>query len=206
LSSPHRLVVGYVILVLAVAGVMELRLPRSPRPRAGTQATPKGSEMQWTQVIEIVVPARPTGVWTWAVDYVKGPARILVEAVDGTWTYSSGRPACGADGDLESLLSADGTILPTAPSGALLVKIGGSTAGVNDGTVRVAGRKAYLEIEATVSGPVFLTINDQLGGMSDNAGELKVRVSIATIQAVPHPSGAGSGSTAAGGSSPASGQ
>lgn len=142
--------------------------------------------MEWSQLQEVTVPAKPAGVWTWAVDYVKGPARILIEAAaGGTWSYSPGRPACGADGDLAALLAPDSTILPSAPTGALLVKIGGSTAGATDGTVRVAGSKAYIEIDGTVSGPVFLTINDELGGMSDNTGDLKVRISISAIQAAP---------------------
>lgn len=185
----RRVLFAYVVLVAAATGAMMWRLPgpaATPAPSKvpATTTQNRGSNMQWSQVQDVTVPAKPTGVWTWAVDYVKGPARILIEAAaGGTWVYSAGRAACGADGDLGALLSPNSTILPSAPTGALLVKIGGSTAGVSDGTVRVAGSKAYIEVDGTVSGPVFLTINDEVGGMSDNTGDLKVKVSISAIQA-----------------------
>jgi len=197
------LLIGYAILVAVMGGLMAWRLSVSTPSPALTEAQkptrPKGSDMQWSQEAEVVVPAKPTGVWTWAVDYVKGPARILIEAdAKGTWVYSSGRPACGADGDLAALLSPASTILPSAPTGALLVKIGGSTAGATDGSVRVAGRKTYFEIDATVNGPMFLTINDELGGMSDNTGDLKVKISVSTIQATPRAPQAGAATAAPG--------
>jgi hypothetical protein len=62
------------------------------------------------------------------------------------------------------------------PVGALIVKIGGSTAGVADGVVRVAGSSAVIQIDDKTSGPVFLTINDELTGLSDNSGELRVKI------------------------------
>ena len=65
--------------------------------------------------------------------------------------------------------------------GALLVKVGGSTAGIGDGLVRVAGSYAVVELDEQGSGPVFLTINDELTGLSDNDGELAVKLSIAQL-------------------------
>lgn len=178
----RRLAIGYALVVVAIAGAMSMCRPVAPES--------KGSAMTWSQVQQVTVPAKPMGVWTWAIDYVKGPARILIEATDGAqWCYSPGC-ACGPDGDLSALLSAEHTILPTAPVGALILKIGGSTAGTTDGTTRVAGSKAYIEIDDKVSGPVFLTINDALGGMSDNTGELHVKISIAPLPAAPIVAGA----------------
>jgi hypothetical protein len=170
-----RLVSAFAVLVAGAAGVMAWRVSVPPAVSSG-----KGITMQWSEVKNVVVPAKPTGAWTWAVDYVKGPARILIEA-QGQWAYSPGRPGCGPDGDLEALLGASHTLLPAAPAGALLAKIGGSTAGVNDGSVRVAGSKAYFEIDAATSGPIFLTINDEPGGMSDNSGALQVTISVAAL-------------------------
>jgi len=91
-----------------------------------------------------------------------------------------------------ALLGASHTLLPAAPTGALLVKIGGSTAGLADCKVRVAGSKAYFEIDAASSGPLFLSINDEPGGMSDNSGEVKI--SVATI-APPAPAAPAAGDT-----------
>jgi hypothetical protein len=65
--------------------------------------------------------------------------------------------------------------------GALLIKVGGSTAGVGDGVVRVAGSYAVVQLDDRTRGPVFLTINDELTGLSDNSGELQVKLSIAQL-------------------------
>jgi hypothetical protein len=136
------------------------------------------SGVTWSRTWDTIVPAKPAGVWTWAIDYVKGPALLLIEAT-GEWSYSAGGK-CGPNGDLNALVHPNEAILPGAPLGALLVKIGGSTAGTADGTVKVAGAKAIVEI-GQVSGPVFLTINDELSGLFDNDGELTVTVSYSQL-------------------------
>jgi hypothetical protein len=152
-------------------------------------ATKEERPMNWSQLADVVVEARPKGVWTWAVEYVKGPALILIEAEEGNWSYSKGS-SCGADGDLNSLISAQHAILPTAPIGALIVKIGGSTAGAADGTIRVGGTKAIIQIDDKTSGPIFLTINDDVTGLVDNKGSIKAKVSMALLPAPPPAAGA----------------
>ena len=142
--------------------------------------------MTWTEVKDgIKVPARPQGIWTPVFDYVRGPALIKVEAKE-TWRYSPSHQ-CGPDGDLNALISAGNAILAEAPVGALLVKVGGSTAGVGDGVVRVAGSYAIVQLDDQASGPVFLTINDELTGLSDNSGELEVKLSIAQLSSTTTP-------------------
>jgi len=140
--------------------------------------------MKWSELTkDLAVDAKPKGVWTWAVDYVQGPALISIEST-GSWSYSSGK-TCGADGDLNGLITPQNAILSSAPIGALIVKIGGSTAGVNDGTIRVAGTRAVIQIDDKVSGPILLTINDEIGGLEDNGGKLAVTVSIAAVPGPP---------------------
>jgi hypothetical protein len=170
---------AYVVVVALIAGSMRLRStnvrPTFPR---------KVEAMTWAEVKDgIVVPAKPPGTWTWAVDYVRGPALILLEA-SGRWSYASSRE-CGPDGDLNSLVRTETTLLPGAPLGALLAKVGGSTAGAGDGLVRVVGSRGMLQIDEKTSGPVFLTINDEPGGFIDNTGELKVKISIRKIETPP---------------------
>ncbi|MET0504460.1 MAG: hypothetical protein ABWZ85_03975 [Luteibacter sp.] len=166
----------YLLVLVALATVMFVK---SVPPV--TKAEPA---MNWSEIKDgIVVPAKPTGIWTWAFDYVQGPALISIEA-EGSWKYS-GTQQCGPDGQLNGLVGTANLILPGAPLGALLVKVGGSTAGVNDGVVRVAGTRAVVTIDEKASGPVFLTINDELTGLSDNDGQLKVKLSIARIAAPP---------------------
>ena len=168
-----KLIAGlYAVAVIAFAAYINLNPAAAP---------PKGGTMIWSEEKDdIKVLAKPTGAWTWAFDYVKGPALIRIEANDGKWSYAKAKE-CGPDGELNTLVASANLILPGAPLGALLVKIGGSTAGVNDGLVHVAGSKALIAIDDKTSGPIFLTINDELTGLADNSGELKVKLAIAPI-------------------------
>jgi hypothetical protein len=140
------------------------------------------SDVTWTKTWKTTISARGEGLWTWAVDYVKGPALLLIEA-DGTWAYAPGRE-CGPDGDFRALVRPNEALLPAAPIGALVMKVGGSTAGTSDGIVKVAGRKAIVEI-GKVHGPVFFAINDEPSGMDDNDGELTVNVSYCQLKEPP---------------------
>ena len=171
-----RVIAVYAAAVVTVGGWMWLRHLGASRSPSTDLPAPT-----WIQVQEITVPAQPQGIWTWAFDYVAGPAVIKITARD-MWSYS---PAarCGPDGDLEALISDRNTILAGAPVGALLVKIGGSTAGTGDGMVRVAGTSAVLQIDEKTSGPIFLTINDEVTGLSDNSGHLQVTLSIGRMTA-----------------------
>jgi hypothetical protein len=170
----RSLAVAYAAAVLGVGFLMWQSLGGPPPEIVGA----KGDAMQWAQIVTVKVPAKPGGIWTWAVDPIAGPARVKIEAAQGAcWIYSPGK-TCGADGDLAALLSTDRSLYAKAPIGALLVKVGGSTAGAADGTIRVAGAKTYFEIAEGTTAPLFLTINDELGGMGDNDGEIEVTVSI----------------------------
>lgn len=174
-----RITVVYLLVVGIIAWWSSARVDRAPRPQ-------EEPAMKWSEVgKDIEVKAKPQGMWTWAVDYVKGPALILIEA-SGNWTYSRGA-SCGPDGDLSAVISTGHAILPAAPIGALLIKIGGSTAGVNDGAVRVAGTKAVIQIDDKTSGPILLTINDEITGFADNDGIVKATVSITRLPAGPAP-------------------
>ena len=146
-----------------------------------TDHSKKGDAMDWAEVkSDIAIEARADGAWTVAWDYVKGPALIKIEAGDDTWEYAPGKK-CSANGDLNSMLSAQNTVLPTAPVGSMIGKVGGSTAGFKDGRLFVCGKLCMLEIDPSASGPVFLNINDELTGMQNNQGTIKVKMSIKPI-------------------------
>lgn len=135
--------------------------------------------MPWQQLkLETnVVLARPTGLWTLIIDYLPGPAAIKIAANDAQWSYSEAPTTqCGADGDPDSLLARTRCLLTTAPVGALVGKIGGSTAGVvSDGALFVVGRSCVVQIPEG-GAPVYLTINDESGGMANNSGQIDVSV------------------------------
>lgn len=162
----------YAIVVITVAVLM--------RSTDNASNSKDVDAMTWSDLKDAKVPAKPTGIWTLTHEFVTGPALVKVEAT-GTWSYSSGRPSCGPDGDLNALLSADQMIASGVSPGALLIKVGGSTAGVSDGLVRVAGSTAVIRIDEKTSGPIFLTINDAVSGFADNSGELDAKVSIAPL-------------------------
>ena len=141
--------------------------------------------MHWSQVFQVDVPAKPSGLWTLVAEYVRGPALIKVEApADGLWNYSEAS-GCVADGDLLSLVSSQGCLLRGAPVGALIAKVGGSTAGTTDGTMFLAGRSCIYEVNKDTRGPLYLSINDEPTGMVNNSGRLRVTVSIGPIAVVP---------------------
>lgn len=114
-------------------------------------------------------------MWTWAYEWIEGPALIRFEA-EGKWQYSPASRECTADGDLNAMICARNCLMADAPVGALLAKIGGSTAGARDGKVFLVGRKAVISIDPNTSGPIMLSINDELTGMSDNSGTVKVKI------------------------------
>lgn len=145
--------------------------------------------VNWIEAAEIEVPAKPAGVWTLAHEYLEGPALIKVES-QGEWTYSTAK-TCGPDGDLNALVSSAHAILASAPLGALIMKVGGSTAGTSDGETHVVGRAGIVRIDDGKRGPIFLTINDELTGLADNSGELKVKLSIAKDASSPAGGAAG---------------
>src|SRR5688572_17609013 len=96
--------------------------------------------MEWPQTFDVVVTAKPQGLWTLVHEYVQGPALIKVQSIqpDAKWHYSSANE-CTADGDVMSMISTQSCLLKGASVGALIAKVGGSTAGTTDGTIFLAG-------------------------------------------------------------------
>ena len=89
--------------------------------------------MGWTELDPVVVNAKGDGLWTWAYEWLDGP--LIKFQAEGVWRYSQALNECTADGDLNALICSSRCVLPVAPVGALLAKIGGSTAGTKDGKV-----------------------------------------------------------------------
>jgi hypothetical protein len=135
----------------------------------------KEKAMSWTELDPVEVKAKGDGLWTWAYDWIDGPALIMFEA-DGEWQYSQASKESTADGDLNAMICSRNCLMPDAPVGALLAKIGGSTAGVKDGKVFLVGRKALVQVDQ--GGPLLLSINDELTGMGDNSGSMKVKIAV----------------------------
>jgi hypothetical protein len=173
---------GLAVVYILVVGLMALIMTRTaPTPPPTPEKDGHTMTIEWSEQKKVTVPARPDGLWTPVFEYVKGPAIIKVEA-KGQWSYSREK-SCGPDGDRAALLSPDQSISPANPIGALLVKIGGSTAGAADGTVSVVGSMGVVQLGANDGGPLFLTMNDALSGFGDNGGTLEATVSVAPLSA-----------------------
>jgi hypothetical protein len=128
----------------------------------------------------VTVPARPaSGLWTLVRSYLSSPQIIRIGA-EGSWTAASGLPSCGPDGLPHWAFGRDALLFKKAPLGALIGKIGGSIAGVDDRDVFLVGSASVLTIDKS-AGPLFLTINDAPGFFEDNTGALTVAIALLAV-------------------------
>jgi len=154
----------------------------------------------WNTISIVKVDAKPSGLWTLAVEYVP-PSRLLrlrvvdkdesQKTVGKEWNRSQGT-TCGPDGDQESTTKT-GILCSTASVGALIAKLGGSTADVPDSTPGTTspytGKKvfpvgSFCIVAVTIAadaGPLFLTINDTPDAFNLHSGALYVEISVAPI-------------------------
>ena len=136
----------------------------------------------------VSVPATPAaGMWSVALEWIEGPCRLCISA-DGEWSFADEADAkCGPDGSPVSHIPASRCLNPDAPVGALIGKIGGSTADSSvEGTLRfVVGRYCAFRLAAEHSGPLFLTINDTRTGYADNGGQVQVTIERSADGATP---------------------
>jgi hypothetical protein len=131
------------------------------------------------------VPAKPDGLWTLIHPFIDGPVLLRIEASDDRWGYAPGRDAfCGADGDACALVARTLCLHQTAAVGALIGKIGGSSAGTCDGQLFVVGKRCVVRIDD--GGPLYMTINDTVDGMSNNVGYMGI-ASLSFAPAPPKP-------------------
>lgn len=138
-------------------------------------------KMSWHQVTQqekVQVPAKPAegGLWTMVCEYVTGPVLLKFNAT-GSWKFDPDEGgACGPDGSFDTHIAPKDCVNKDAPVGALIGKIGNSTANAEGLKVFVVGSFCVLRVSAAESGPLFLTINDVPSGFVDNGGRLDVSV------------------------------
>jgi hypothetical protein len=150
---------GYLLVVALVAAWM------AASHRDGGVPLQEGRVMiapiPWQPPVKVPVPALPTtGLWTPALDFVPAGALLKLEA-SGKWSYSTGMET-GPDGDLAAILTAAQALAPKAPVGSVFI----------------VGSKAVIRLKGEIQGPLYLTINDHVTGLSDNTGSLEVKVSL----------------------------
>lgn len=144
-------------------------------------------------VIGIVIPARPAGIWTRAVDYILGPRKIKISVNPASiWTLSLGTDR-GPDGDPTQPQNLNQLpLLTSAPIGALIGKVGGSAADntapvismpntapilpANVPTAFSVGSFCIFELSNTQRGSLFLTMNDAAAAFTQHSGQLLVDI------------------------------
>ena len=136
-------------------------------------------------VANLTVPAKPAGLWTLAVPYIPASSIVKVMA-SGTWNYAASG-ACGPDGARTAVggLTQANCLCEDALVGSLIGKIGGGSADAS-GTVFGIGSHGIVQLTAEdKGGALFLGINDEIGGIDDNAGGLTVQVFVADAPPAP---------------------
>ena len=157
------------------------------------------SDPNWDAGIEKDIPARPDhGNWTLALDYIDANKRMKFVVEDqrdtppagqgqqqgagpqrepNKWSYAQGK-TCAADGDPKAPVNPANCLITDAPPGALIAKVGGSTAGkVSDGLKSfVVGSLCVYDTDANTKGVVYLTMNADPMGLSERSGFIRVRI------------------------------
>lgn len=133
----------------------------------------------WREVRRVKVPGEKRMAWTPALDFVT-PGKLYRIIVDSKqeWTPESSSAKCGADGDATLTRSSD-AVLTSSAIGALIAKIGGSTADLKPDTNKVvlfsAGRHCVFSVaDAAKAGPLYLGINDLPNSQTRVEGQIEV--------------------------------
>lgn len=122
------------------------------------------------------LPAKSVALWTPVLDYIEGPTRLRFKA-SGKWTYAEGRET-GPEGDRNLGFPQD-VLVPGAPLGALVGKVGGSSVEKPDAAkqpVFPIGTECVISLDEKVKGTLFLTMNDEPSQFDGHEGEIKVEI------------------------------
>jgi len=118
----------------------------------------------------ITVWARPSGYWN--STGVQKPKGVVLEIVysGGQWACNPWWGPCDGRGD-SRYLGGPTYLMPGAPQGALIGKVGGDSQG-GGSSVFLVGNMCLIPAE--LEGEVWLTVNDDPVGFGDNGGHLSV--------------------------------
>lgn len=151
------------------------------------------ADPNWDSGTPASVPAQPKyGFWTRVLDYIDASKRLKFVAEDNVtvsdaagghattkpnkWSYAD-KKECAADGDPHAGMNTANCLLPDAPPGALIAKIGGSTAGKADGLKSfVVGSFCTFDLDEKTKGALYLTMNVDPMTTAGRQGELLVKI------------------------------
>lgn len=138
-------------------------------------------ELIWRKLKDVKVPDPQDAAWTPALDYLipKRLYRLHVKETANSWKLDGMTTTCTVDGtDLGAARSGD-PIYRDSPFGALVGKVGGSTAD-HTGVIFGVGRYCVYQVsEEAKAGPLYLGVNDLSVLMSKVSGQIDVEIDIA---------------------------
>jgi hypothetical protein len=117
--------------------------------------------LSWIPVAAVQpVPAGPFRMpWHRISDVIRGPTHLLIAAT-GSWTaLPEVLAACGPNGFAGLSLPADRVVLPDAPPGALIGRLGGSSASLKADGAFPIGQDCVVQLPANSVGPLFVSFN-----------------------------------------------
>jgi hypothetical protein len=132
----------------------------------------------WQLLVEVKVQAKPEheALWKLVYEYLAGPRRLRFKAT-GAWQRGPDL-TCGPNGASREGLVDAANLAGGAQVGALIGKIGGSTADKGDSPAQVfaVGEYCVIHFPDTTRGGLFLTMNDKPQNFDQHSGELDVTI------------------------------
>ena len=117
--------------------------------------------LSWTPLAAIrPVPAGAFHMpWHRVTDVIRGPTHLQIVAT-GSWTaIREVLAACGPNGFAGLSLPADRVVLTDAPPGALIGRLGGSSASLKADGAFPIGIDCVVQLPANSVGPLFVSFN-----------------------------------------------
>lgn len=147
----------------------------------------------WSNPPTVVsVPAKADALWTMAVEHIEPSKklRITVATQPGAqgaqeaqkWKLSNTQEVTADGMPVRTPVSPPGLLLSVAPAGALIAKIGGSSADLPPAADATAprlfavGSFCVVALTGSESGPLFLTMNDAPSRFDLHSGSLTVTI------------------------------
>ncbi|MBI2188386.1 MAG: hypothetical protein HYU37_14890 [Acidobacteria bacterium] len=140
----------------------------------------------------VKVPAKPAGLWQLAIEYVETPCLLRLRVVEqdarGACVPTTWRLSATLESSPNGINAParTGLLATTALRGALIGKVGGSTADIPDSTapatpygakkVFAVGSECMVSLSAGEEGPLYLTMNDSPDSFAEHDGALHVQI------------------------------
>jgi hypothetical protein len=129
----------------------------------------------WIEQRKVRVAMDVARIWTIALEYIEAPVVLRITCADNQkWTYSvATKKSCSPDGDPAAW--SDQSLLPTAPLGALIGKLGGSSCD-KLGQIFAIGTTCVISADQTFKGSLFLGMNDTISALADHGGAFDISI------------------------------